>query len=336
MRRRLATEGGAYFSTPPKLQFVQSGASPLDCVLGWGWPLGRVVNIVGDESSGKTLVAMEAMINCARQFPDAHICYRESEAALVKEYAAHLGLPLDRVELAREVGTTDTVERFYDHLMLFLKKLDGAPGFYVLDSLDALSDEAEMDRDIDKNTMGTQKAKKLSELFRKVTEQVESSKVCLMIVSQTRDKIGGGFGRKYTRAGGKALNFYASIIVYLAHIGELKRQVSKVKRTVGVSVRAKCTKNKIGLPFRQCDFPIIFGYGIEDIYSALSWLKEHGRLGDVNLTEKVAADLMADALNMKLVPEDVQQWRAKLTKIVPRVWWDIEKTFLPARGKYNQ
>lgn len=339
-RRRLSKpdDGGRYFfaSNDSQLQFVHTGSTVLDMVLGGGWPLGRIVNIIGDNSSGKTLIAIEAMANFALQYPQGKIRYREPEAAFLPEYAGALGLPLDRVELTRDDDSgPDTVEKFYNDLDKFLKKLKGNPGMYVLDSLDAVSDEAELNRGFGEASYGTGKAKDMSQMFRLMTSRIEDSRVCLLIISQTRDRIGVTFGRKYTRSGGKALDFYASIIVYLAHIKEISRTVESVKRPVGVQVKAKCTKNKVGLPFRSCEFPIIFGYGIEDISAGLDWLYEHKRLHLIDLTEKAYKDLKKIALRTGFSDSERTDIRSNVSTAVKKGWLEVEKSFLPKRGKYT-
>jgi recombination protein RecA len=328
-----------YFSSADSsIKFVHSGCTVLDCVLGGGWPLGRVVNVVGDRSAGKTLLAIELMVNFAHQYSEGKIRYRESEAAFSLEYAGALGLPLDRVEFTRneqDGSEVDTVERFYHDLEKFLKRLNGQPGLYVLDSLDAISDEAEMGRAFGEATFGATKAKQMSELFRRMTGRVEASKVCLMIISQTRDRISGTFGRTYTRSGGRALDFYASIVVYLAHIKELTRTVNSIKRPIGVEVKAKATKNKIGLPFRSCTFPIIFGYGISDIVADLDWLLEHRRLDEVELTEKEFKSIRQKALHTTLPVAEERALRKKMARAVKDGWIEVETTFLPKHAKYG-
>lgn len=335
-RLHLSDEGGNYFtSSSGKLKFIHTGAAVLDCSIGWGWPLGRIINIVGDQSTGKTLLAIEAMANFALQYKRGRIRYREAEAAFIPEYAGALGLPLDRVEFsAGEGGEADTVEKFYNDLSEFLKKLKGKPGLYILDSLDAISDEAEVAREFGEATYGTAKAKYMSELFRKITRKVESSKVSLMIISQTRDRIGGGFGRKYARTGGKALDFYASIILYLAHIGELPRTVNGIKRSVGIKIRAKCTKNKVGLPFRGCDFPILFAYGIEDITAGIDWLKANKCLSKIDMTNRDINRLRKRALRLELSKEEYKEYSEMIGSVVRANWQEIETSFLPKRGKY--
>lgn len=297
--------GGLYFSSPKKnYQFISSGSTVLDCVLGGGWALGHIANIVGDKSTGKTLLAMEAIANFFLAYDDGWVRYVQAEgAAFDEDYANALGIPMDRVEIKNEI---DTVEAVFDDLTALNSK---HPGLYIVDSLDALSDEAEMGRGIRDGSYGAAKAKKLSELFRRLVRKLGRQKICVIIVSQVRDNIGVTFGEKHGRSGGKGLDFYCSQILWLAHIKTLKRTITKVERPIGITVRARCKKNKIGLPFRQCDFDIRFGYGIDDVGSASEFLNSVGRL----------------------VPKTPEALR----EAVIREWFVIEKKFLPEKRKYG-
>lgn len=323
---------GAYFLTPSEsYTFIPSGASVFDCVLGGGWPLARVSNVVGDKSTGKTLLAIEAMTNFSRLFPKKiKIRYTETEQAFDDGYAAALGMPLDRV--LRPEEPIETVEEFYEDLHWYLDQYNEA-GLYILDTLDALSDAAELDRDITKGSYGTGKAAKMSEAFRKSIRHIEQSQCHLMIISQVRDAIGVTFGRRYRRSGGRALDFYASQTVYLAHLGEIRQTRSGLKRPVGINVRVKCTKNKIGLPFRTCDLPILFGYGVEDISACIDWLVDNKQTGRTGLTIKELKGIRNEALHSEL--DDVDGLRRELAKHVTEGWHEVEQSFLPKQRKYR-
>jgi len=282
----------------------------LDCVLGGGWPLGRIVNIVGDKSTGKTLLAMEAIANFFQQYPDGHCWYNEAESAFDGDYARALGIPFNNVTFIEDCST---VEELFDSIDGIIKVRDGdkTPCLYIIDSMDALSDKAELDRGIAEASYGGSKAKQLSSFFRRISKSIGRTNLCFMIISQVRDNIGVSFGNKYSRSGGHALDFYASQILWLAHTGILKRTVDKVVRPVGVSIKANCKKNKVSMPFRQCEFDITFGYGMEDRNASLAWLKELKH------------------------PVSVTIGDAELRKVVIAKWYDIEKSFLPTRTKYD-
>ena len=316
-------KGNNYFtSSKDHIQFVSTGCTLLDCILGGGFALGRVANIVGDKSTSKTGIATECLINFCMGYPEGQAAYRDIEAAFDASYAQAMGLPLDKIDFGGDEPLM-TVEAWHRDLEKFVDQQikSGKPGIYVLDSLDALSDEAEMGRDIGDASYGGNKAKKLSELFRRLTPKIESSKVLLLVVSQVRDNIGALFGEKHKRSGGKALDFYASQIVWLSHLGMLNKTINKAKRAYGIELRARCKKNKVSMPFRECEMEFHFGFGIEDLISNLNWLEEVGHKHDIDL------DDMTD--------EEYKENLTASVKLVKQVWAEVEERFLPKRAKYG-
>lgn len=325
----------SYFtSEKPDLKFVSSGCTLLDCALGNGFPLGRIVNIIGDRSTAKTALATEAIINFLIRYPKGAAAYRESESAFDKAYAAAMGLPLTKVDFGDEANPVSTVEDFARDLDKFLDqqiKLK-APGIYVLDSLDALSDEAEMERDIGKGTYAMEKAKMLSTFFRKNVAKINQAQVLLIVISQIRDNVGAMFGDKHKRSGGKALDFYATHILFLTHMKTLKRTINKIERPIGIDVRAKVRKNKIGLAFREADFSFLFGFGIDDVGASVNWLDEVGQLAAINIK---ATEVKTYLKELNELDDDQYRKEQKLiAEVVKKVWAEIEITFLPTRQKY--
>ena len=301
--------GGLYFGRPnTTLQFIPSGCKLLDLALGGGWARRRIANIVGNRSSGKTLLAIEASANFAFSEPKGIIRYREAESAFDNQYAQALGFPLDKVDFGDPL---ETVEDLFEDLTKVVVGSKG-PELYIVDSLDALSDRNEMERDIDQGSYGAEKAKKLSQLFRRLVSKLSDKDVTLIIVSQVRDNVGAAlFAKKYVRSGGRALDFYASQVVMLNEIKKLKRTISNVERVVGIEVKALLEKNKVALPYREAEFPIMFGYGIDDCKACESWLKQTG----VSFTKD----------------DSVEDLRC----MVEEKWWAIEQKFLPTQAKYK-
>ncbi len=330
--KRKNSGASEYFSSNKGLRFFSSGCMLLDCALGGGYAQGRIINIVGDKSTGKTLLAIEACANFAMAFDKGLIRYKEAEAAFDKGYAGILGMPLERVEFEEDF---DTVEELQKDLQDFAErcKKKKQPGLYVVDSLDALSDLAEQARDIEKGTYGASKAKLMSEMFRRDKRKWQKAKVTVLIISQVRDKINAMFGRKWTRSGGKALDFYASQVMYLAEIKKLQKTVRGVKRPHGVEIRCKITKNKVGVPFREVDFSLIFGYGIDDVLASLNWLKGVKALRKVSIAQ--GARVTQEAKRIKEMRGVRRKKRvATISEAVKTEWREIEVDFLPTERKY--
>ena len=261
--------GGAFFpesdtidNLPPVRELFPSGSTLLDLVNGGGWPVGRIVHGAGASSAGKTQVfATEAMVNFDRTFPGSPITYVDAENAYDAEYAVRLGLP-SRIKPRNAedlAGEINTIEAFAADVEKFCEVIpkDGH-GLYVLDSFDALSDESERERTLSDATYGGDKAKLYGAFCRKNSGLIAKKNVTLMVISQVRDNMGAGpFAPKERIAGGRALKFYASVQVWLHHTKRLARTVRGIEREIGVLVRAKCEKNKISAPFRECTFPIL-------------------------------------------------------------------------------
>lgn len=334
-RTRNEDPGGLFLQATTGPQRFSSGCALLDCVMGGGWPRGRVSNVVGDFSTGKTQLAIEACANYALVVPDGKIVYCETEAAFDQGYAQRVGLPADRVLFpnGQESGIAiDTVEKLIKDIDKRLAKVQHGM-LYVVDSMDAISDEAEKARDLDKGTYGAAKPKLLSEFFRTRGAEMARKDVTLLIVSQVRDAIGVLWGKKQRRSGGKALDFYSSLVVWLAKVKTIERTVKKVKRAVGVQIRAKAEKNKVGTPNQDCEFPIYFNFGIDDVEAAFDWFEETGLL-------KVAHEAIGFGHPdiAKMDPKEYRRARAKLNKFVREAWADVDEAFLdelPQRSKYG-
>ena len=324
---------GNYFVEDKPLQFISSGCTTLDCVLGGGYPLGRVSNNIGDKSSGKTLEAIEICANFNNTFPDGEIRYHEAEAAFDKGYAETLGLPVEKITFVDEDPdvSKNTVEDLFNELQDMTEKLgkSGKPGLYIIDSLDALTDKAEQEREIDAGSFGTGKAKQMSSMFRRLTKDIEKTKIHLHVISQIRDKIGVTFGAKTTRSGGHALDFYASQVIKFAEVEKIKKTIKGVERIIGIWVKAKNTKNKVGLPYRDCEFPIYFGYGINSLESDLNWLKEIKSLSELGIDDKEIRKL-----SEKHMDDPDRELAQRVAEHVKKCWKEIDSSFMPKAKKY--
>ena len=313
--------------TPYSCDFIPTGSTILDCSIGGGWATGRVFNLVGDRSSGKTLLAIECFANFARLFGNnARMRYGETEAAFDTDYAEQLGFPST---VTKPKDPLRTVEEWYADLDTFTQK--PGPSLYILDSLDAISDDAEMKRDLDAGTFGATKPKKISELFRRLNRQLSASNCTLGIISQVRANIGVMFGEKQTRSGGKALDFYSSQIVWLSQTGKVEKTIREQKRVIAIEVKSKCKKCKVGNPFREAEFPIIFGYGVDDEQSMIDWLMKIKALskeeGDASKKELDRIKKVGD----KAALQTVRKYLVERTKTE---WAMLEEALAPKMRKY--
>lgn len=329
---------------PVNIPRFSSGCRLLDKVLGGGWAFNRIANVVGDRSTGKTLVAIEACANFMKAASnDGDIDYIDTEAAFDITYAQSLGLPLERIKFPNEIleGKSEedyflTIEEVHDYIEKRLdervEKGDKKPILFVIDSADALSTTAEESRDMGAASFGDGKGKAFSEFFRRITFRLASENATLLIISQIRENVGVSFGEKHKRSGGKALDFYASQVLWLANAGQIKKTKKKVERTVGVTIKALCKKNKTAPPFRNCTFPLLFDYGIEDTAAGIDWLISVDRTDELGLSATDAKKL-SDKLD-RLTPEDYAQERTNVAEAVEKVWAEVESEFTPKRRKY--
>jgi len=261
-----------------RAKFIHSGSLLLNLALtgdpSGGLPIGGVVNYVGDSSTGKTLLAITAAAFIQnlppRGYSGFQIAFDTAEEGLNKEFASKVGLDISNIALK----SSATVEDFINNLSNFLENIPpGQGGFYVLDSMDALSSEAELDRDPKESaTYGTERAKKVSEMFRRCIHFLHEKATTLLIISQVRENISKlPYAPKFRRSGGKALDFYSDQIVWLAEVGKIKASNGLI---IGIVSQAKITKNRFGPPFREVRIPILFDYGVDDIRGLLDFLLE--------------------------------------------------------------
>jgi len=280
-----------YSTDHPVPGFFPTGSTQLDLTFGGkGYPLGRIINIVGDFSSYKSGLGVEACINFHKTFPDGLIRYVDSESAFDEDYAEELGLSRETVNLARDDDgkpTVTTVKETMEDLLNFLKTGDPTlPRLYVLDSLDALIDDILTDEEAASGYAGAKKAAAFTTLLNRVTARLSKSNCMLLIISQLRMNIGVMYGPKFRRAGGKALDFFSSAILWMNQVGILEDEIDRIKVPVGIESRVQVKKNKLGKPFREFRLVILFGYGIDDEMSCLEWLQKDMKVDSLMIDDK--------------------------------------------------
>ncbi len=245
------------------VEVIPTGSIALDSALGiGGLPRGRIVEIYGPESSGKTTVTLHAIANAQRNGGVA--AFIDAEHALDPEYAKALGVDID----ALLVSQPDTGEQALEIADMLIRS--GAIDLIVIDSVAALVPRAEIEGEMGDSHVGLQ-ARLMSQALRKLTGALSTTNTTMIFINQLREKIGVFFGSPETTAGGKALKFYASVRLDIRRIETLKDG----QDAVGNRTRVKVVKNKMAAPFKQAEFDILYGAGISREGSLIDFGVEH-------------------------------------------------------------
>ncbi|NMD15694.1 MAG: recombinase RecA [Bacteroidales bacterium] len=292
---------------------ISTGSIGLDTALGvGGLPKGRVIEIFGPESSGKTTLALHAIAEAQKQGGIA--AFIDAEHAFDRTYAQKLGVDTDNLLVSQPDYGEQALE-ISDNLIR-----SNAIDIIVIDSVAALTPKSEIEGEMVDSKMGLQ-ARLMSQALRKLTANISKTKTCCIFINQLREKIGVMFGNPETTTGGNALKFYASVRLDIRRVTQLKEG----ENITGNRVRVKVVKNKVAPPFRQAEFDIIYGEGVSklgeiiDLGSELGVIKKSGSwfsYGDTRLGQgrETVRQLLVD--NPELAEELEKNIRTKLSEVV--------------------
>lgn len=329
------TEGGKIDTK----YLIPSGTTHLNCALSdnafGGYNIGKIANIIGDSFTGKTVLALSCLaeVSMKKRFTDFQLIYDDSEAACEFDISRMFGKRLaDRLIIEE----SNTVEEVYSLLLKLIRK--GEPFIYFQDSLDSLTCEEEMKRvdakilkekggEASSGSYKMEKPKLMSEMLRVLKKDIKKVEGFVCFVSQTRDNIGpGAMFRPKTRTGGQALTFYCSHIIWLAVDGKITDGQGRTKVELGHDVEARVTKTKLTGKKRNAYFPIMDGYGIDDLASCIYFLI------DAEHWKKEKNSIVVPEWDFRGLPSKFLNYAIenKLTndikKIVNEQWIEIEKS----------
>ncbi len=292
------------------VEVIPTGSILLDSALGvGGYPRGRIIEIFGPESSGKTTLALHAIAEAQKL--NGIAAFIDAEHALDPVYAKNLGVNLDDLW----VSQPDTGEQALEIVESLVRS--GAVDIIVVDSVAALTPRAEIEGDMGDSHMGLQ-ARLMSQALRKLTGTISKSKTCLIFINQIRMKIGVMFGNPETTTGGKALKFYSSVRLEVRKVETITQGSND---PIGNKVRVKVVKNKVAPPFRKVELDIIFGKGISAAGSLLDAALQHKIIEKSGTwysygTEKMGQGRENARQYLENNPDIAKEIEAKLRKIL--------------------
>lgn len=290
-----------------KYDAISTGAIGLDLALGVGGvPKGRIIEIFGPESSGKTTLAMHIIAEAQKSGGTAALI--DAEHAFDPEYAKKIGIDTDSLL----VSQPDYGEQALEILETLLRS--GALNIIVVDSVAALTPKAEIDGEMGDSHMGLQ-ARLMSQALRKITGIANKTNTVVIFLNQLRMKIGVMFGNPETTTGGNALKFYASVRMDI----RAKEKITKGEDIVGNLVRVKVVKNKVAPPFKETEFEIRYGEGIDKVSSLVDAAVKYG------VIEKSGAWFKRNGENLGQGKEGLKELMMNDKKLLTEVWNDVKK-----------
>jgi len=320
--------------------FIQTGSTLLNLALSdnafGGYPFGKIINLIGDSSAGKSMLALTMLAELCqdKRFDDYELIYDDTEVALEFNVSKLFGKRVSE-RIRRDINSR-TIQQWYgNHLRMMA---DNKPFVYITDSFDGLSSEEEKKRgdeivkkvlsneteDI-KGSFKSEKAKWASEAFRNFAEGVEKTNSLSLIISQTRDSLNVMYGPKKTKSGGRALEFWSSHEIWLSKESSIKAK-TRNSHTLGQNIIAKVKKNKYTGKLREISFPVYYDYGVDDIKSCINFLVDNKFWG-----KKGGGYILADGISEEQMREDdlisfieEKGLEPKLKELTANLWKQIE------------
>ncbi len=293
------------------IETISTGSIGLDAALGiGGLPKGRIVEIFGPESSGKTTLTLHVVAECQRAGGTA--AFVDAEHALDPNYAEKLGVNVEELL----VSQPDTGEQALEITDMLVRS--GAVDLVIIDSVAALTPRAEIEGDMRDQHIGLQ-ARLMSQALRKLTANIKRSNAMVIFINQIRMKIGVMFGNPETTTGGNALKFYASVRLDIRRIGAIK----KGEEVIGSDTRVKVVKNKVAPPFKQAEFEILYGEGISRLGEVVHYGVEQ------NLIEKSGAWYSYNDQKIGQGKENAKQYLQEHPDVAAEIETKIRTQLLP-------
>lgn len=293
------------------IETIPTGSLSLDIALGGGVPRGRIVEIYGPESSGKTTLSLHVVAEAQKKGGQA--AFVDAEHAMDPEYAKRIGVDTDNLL----VSQPDSGEQALEIVETLVRS--NALDIIVVDSVAALTPRAEIEGDMGDAHMGLQ-ARLMSQALRKLTGAISKSKTTVIFINQIRMKIGVMFGNPETTTGGNALKFYSSVRMEIRSTGKIENGVGDAKQVAGNRVRVKVVKNKVAPPFKTAEFDIMYNKGISF----------EGDLVDLSskyeITRKSGAFYSYKELKLGQGRENVKQFLAKNQKVAKAIEKEVRDT----------
>ncbi|MEM7401640.1 MAG: recombinase RecA [Pseudomonadota bacterium] len=300
------------------IEVVSTGSLALDVALGiGGLPKGRVIEIYGPESSGKTTLTLQAIAECQKNGGTA--AFVDAEHALDPVYAEKIGVNVDDLL----VSQPDTGEQALEITDMLVRS--GAVDVVVVDSVAALTPRAEIEGDMGDSHMGLQ-ARLMSQALRKLTGNIKRSNTMVIFINQIRMKIGVMFGSPETTTGGNALKFYASVRLDIRRIGAIK----KGDEILGNETRVKVVKNKLAPPFKKAEFEILYGEGISRLGELIDMGVEH------DLVDKAGSWYSYNGERIGQGKENARSYLTEHPEMANEIDEKLRAQLLPSEEDFNQ